>query len=195
LRQRAIIGALLLVGVGLVLGTTVFRADIAQATGLAQGVTVVNTASQAVPVREQNLDGGSIKVHEQGTARVRSDEEEVSASQKLTSQGFGCEGDLYTVPAGKRLIVEYIGSQVIATGDSPFGYIGVGGNPGFTPPDVRLPLVFQAETGQVWAASEAVHYTFAAGTVLKIEIIMTGASSPVCNSADVSLGGYLQPSP
>jgi hypothetical protein len=64
-----------------------------------------------------------------------------------------------------------------------------------TPPDVRLPFVFQAESGQVWAASEAVHFSFAAGTVVKSEIIMTGASSPVCNAADVSLGGYLKQSP
>jgi hypothetical protein len=33
-------------------------------------VVVVNTPAQAVPVREQNLDGGNIKVHEQGTANV-----------------------------------------------------------------------------------------------------------------------------
>jgi hypothetical protein len=57
----------------------VFRTDIAQATGLGQSVTVNNTAANpvpvnvtntAVPVREQNLDGGNIKVHEQGTANV-----------------------------------------------------------------------------------------------------------------------------
>jgi hypothetical protein len=53
MRQRAIIGALLLVGVGVALGATVFRTDIAQATGLAQSVTVDNTAANPVPVREQ----------------------------------------------------------------------------------------------------------------------------------------------
>ena len=53
MQRRATISALLLVGVGVVLGATVFRADIAQATGLAQSVTVANTAAQAVPVREQ----------------------------------------------------------------------------------------------------------------------------------------------
>ena len=79
MQRKATISALLLVGVGVVLGATVFRADIAQATGLAQAVTVNNTAinpvpvnvtNTAVPVREQNLDGGNIKVHEQGTADV-----------------------------------------------------------------------------------------------------------------------------
>ena len=71
MRRQAIIGALLVFGVGVVLGTTVFRADIAQATGLAQSITVNNTPAQAVPVREQNLDSSqNVKVHEQGTANV-----------------------------------------------------------------------------------------------------------------------------
>jgi len=71
MHRPALIGALLLVGVGVVLGATVFRADIAQATGLAPSVTVVNTAADPVPVREQNLDGsGRIRVHEGGTASV-----------------------------------------------------------------------------------------------------------------------------
>ena len=62
------LAALLLVAVGVTLGATVFRTDIAQATGLAQAVTVSNTPAQPVPVREQNLDArGNIKVHEQGT--------------------------------------------------------------------------------------------------------------------------------
>ncbi len=71
MQRPALIGAFLLVGVGVVLGATVFRADIAQATGLAQSVTVNNTAADPVPVREQNLDGGGrIRVHEAGTANV-----------------------------------------------------------------------------------------------------------------------------
>ena len=71
MQRKATISALLLVCVGVVLGATVFRTDIAQATGLAQSVTVNNTPAEAVPVREQNLDGnGNVKVHEQGTANV-----------------------------------------------------------------------------------------------------------------------------
>jgi hypothetical protein len=53
MRRQAAFSALLMVGVGVILGATVFRSDIAQATGLAQAVTVSNTAAQAVPVREQ----------------------------------------------------------------------------------------------------------------------------------------------
>ena len=58
MQRPALIGALLLVVAGVVLGATVFRTDIAQATGLAQAVTVNNTAANPVPV------------HEQGTAQV-----------------------------------------------------------------------------------------------------------------------------
>ena len=71
MRKKAVVGALLLIGVGVVLGATVFRTDIAQATGLAQAVTVQNTASNPVPV---NVTNTAVPVHEQGydsTARDR----------------------------------------------------------------------------------------------------------------------------
>jgi hypothetical protein len=75
MKKRALIGALLLIGVGVVLGATVFRADIAQATGLAQAVTVANTTNNPVPVQQQgtasvNVTNTSVPVHEQGTANV-----------------------------------------------------------------------------------------------------------------------------
>jgi len=90
MRQRALIGALLLIAVGVVLGATVFRTDIAQATGLAQGVTVTNTPAQAVPVREQNLDGnGNIKVHEQGTANVSVTNSSLSVAPRLATKTGG----------------------------------------------------------------------------------------------------------
>ena len=59
MQRRAVLGALLFIALGVALGATVFRTDIARATGLAQ---------PPQPVREQNLDGnGNIRVHEQGT--------------------------------------------------------------------------------------------------------------------------------
>jgi hypothetical protein len=106
MRRKGIFAALLVVGVGVVLGATVFRTDIAQATGLAQSVTVDNTTANPVPVREQNLDGGNIKVHEEGTAAVRSANEEVSVHVRV----FDCSYPgpaLYTVPAGQDFILEY----------------------------------------------------------------------------------------
>jgi hypothetical protein len=102
MRKRAFIGALLLVGVGVVLGATVFRADIAQATGLAQSVTVTNTP---LPVHEQgtasvNVTNTSVPVHEQGVASV------LQAGTPVTAHFTNLT--LYTVPAGKRLVIEYV---------------------------------------------------------------------------------------
>jgi len=100
MRQKAVIGALLLIGVGVVLGATVFRTDIAQATGLAQSVTVSNTAAQAVPVREQNLDGnGNIKVHEQETANVNVTNSSLSVAEPPVTgggQSFFLDGGTFT---------------------------------------------------------------------------------------------------
>ena len=53
MQRRAIVGALLLIGLGVVLGATVFRTDIARAAGLAK---------PAQAVEEQNVDGaGNIR--------------------------------------------------------------------------------------------------------------------------------------
>jgi len=113
MQKRATIGGLLLVALGVILGATVFRTDIARATGLASGptVTVVNTPAQAVPVREQNLDGGNIKVHEEGTANVRVVDSQEPFQQALNvSLADGEFGDdaFFTVPAGKRLVIQYV---------------------------------------------------------------------------------------
>jgi hypothetical protein len=57
-QRRAVLGALLLTALGVALGATVFRTDVARVKGLGQ---------PPPPVREQNLDGNrSIRVHEQG---------------------------------------------------------------------------------------------------------------------------------
>jgi hypothetical protein len=126
MRQRAIIGALLLIGVGVVLGATVFRTDIAQATGLAQSVTVNNTPSQAVPVREQNLDGGSIKVREQGTVRVTPPLWQGTPYVDTNVVfGSGCEA-FKEVPAGKVLYVQHaIASFNVAPGQGGTAAVGV----------------------------------------------------------------------
>jgi hypothetical protein len=70
MRKTVILGIALLVTSVVVLGGTVFRTQVADATNL-MSVFVTNDASHPVPVREQNTDAnGNIKVHEQGTANV-----------------------------------------------------------------------------------------------------------------------------
>jgi hypothetical protein len=66
MRKRAIIGALLLVGVGVFLGGTVLRDQVASARTLAQDVFVNNTAANPVPVQEQ----GTVSVAPQVATRV-----------------------------------------------------------------------------------------------------------------------------
>jgi len=63
MRRRTVMGALFLIGIGVVLGATVFRTDIARATGLARAAAPVNIVS---PLDAQ----GNVNVHEQGTANV-----------------------------------------------------------------------------------------------------------------------------
>jgi hypothetical protein len=193
MKRQAGIGALLLVCVGVVLGATVFRSDIAQATGLAQSVTVNNTAAQAVPVREQNLDGGNIKVHEQGTVSVRSADKEVS----VTAVGFAdltdtCGGHLYTVPAGKQLVIKYIsGFGNAITGNPPTNASGIIYT-GDTPTNDTLTVVFQEQAHHTFSTSESVNYVVPPGSEINFLGVLEGASH--CGFT-FALGGVLQPVP
>jgi hypothetical protein len=158
MRRQAALGALVLVGVGVVLGATVFRSDIAQATGLAQAVTVANTAAQAVPVREQNLDAnGNIKVHEQGTAKVSD-----SDSPGRTAVYYQAGISLSAVPAGHRLIVTF----VTAEANQFTGAAGVGCTLERSDGTLTERLAFlrlEPTTGGQYVGSEQVFIPLAAG--------------------------------
>ncbi len=136
MQRPALIGALLLVGVGVVLGTTIFRTEIAQATGLAQAVTVNNTAANPVPVHEQgtanvNVTNSSLNVEGtvgmDPTANGVHEMNSVAASpfSRSTDGTFGtgnpgrfnADLELYTVPAGQRVVITYAAAKVIV----PFG--------------------------------------------------------------------------
>ena len=90
MRREATLGALLLITVGIILGATVFRSDIAQATGLAQSVTVTNTAINPVPVQQQgtasvNVTNTSLAVHNQATTQLLVSGELSSGASTLAS--------------------------------------------------------------------------------------------------------------
>jgi hypothetical protein len=150
MRRQAGIGALLLVGVGVALGATVFRADIAQATGLAQSVTVNNAASDPVPVREQNLDGGgNIKVHEQGTANVNVTNSSLTIAAQAPITGGAIHWDL-PCPSGFKFgtvvasaLTFHLSAGVedveLRTGTSSVAYTAVGPALG-GPADINLAL-------------------------------------------------------
>jgi len=153
MRRQASIGALLLVCVGIVLGATVFRADIAQATGLKQSQSVIvdNTADNAVPVREQNLDGsGNVKVHEQGTANVNVTNSSLTVASPAPITGGAINVGI-PCPAGFNFGASVVASALtfhlsagvdiftLRTGSSSIAYKAVG--PGLGgPADIDLAL-------------------------------------------------------
>ena len=68
---KALIPAFLLVVAAIVLGSTLFREQVARAATPFTNVIVGNTSTNPVPVTVQNTEtNGNIKVHEQGTANV-----------------------------------------------------------------------------------------------------------------------------
>src|SRR5215831_19740731 len=121
MRRRASIGALLLIGVGVVLGGTVLRDQVASARSLAQSVIVSNTSANPVPVTAAS----TLPVHEQGTVAVQSGNEEVSITKSYSDPSGFCGGDLYTVPTGKSLVIEYVAGEagVGSSSESAVGQI------------------------------------------------------------------------
>jgi len=68
MRRIVVIAALL--GAGVVLGATGLGGTIADAATPFTNVIIGNTSTDPVPVTEQNVDNGNIRVHEEGTATV-----------------------------------------------------------------------------------------------------------------------------
>ena len=182
MRKYVFVTAGLLLSV--VLGATVFSTPLAWAAQ-AVNATIVGP-----------LDAnGNVKVHEQGTAAVRAANEEVSFSTNVLDDGQGlCAKSLYTVPAGKQLVVEWIGaieqSQIPGATGAHANIVGA---------LHVLPFVFQEQhfnsglgVKTDFVASQAVHFVFPAGASLDFQGL-TAATPPGCNFY-VSVGGYLQPS-
>jgi hypothetical protein len=193
MHRGVIIGALVLVCLGILLGMTVVGSDLAQATGVAQSVTVNNTAANPVPVAEQNLDtSGSIKVHEQGT--VRDDHTNITFHAQADS-GFDTDcgsNDIYTVPAGKQFVAEFV-SIDSATGTSAttadqatlYNADQVGGID-------FASLVLASGTLARWAGSQTIDLVFPSGATLGFN---TQPDTATQCDAGITVGGYLQPTP
>ena len=90
--RKAVVLAIALLVTSVVLGGTVFRQQVADASALLN-VFVTNDSSHPVPVREQNLDAnGNIKVHEQGTANVNVTNSSLSVRAPAVTDGAGFVG-------------------------------------------------------------------------------------------------------
>jgi hypothetical protein len=99
MHHRAAIGALLLIGISVLLGGTVFREQVAH-------------AAATLLVREQNIDAeGNIKIHEQGTVRD-ADQPALQPFQTNIGAKFEPTGSqtcsAVHVPAGRRLVIEFV---------------------------------------------------------------------------------------
>jgi hypothetical protein len=185
MRRHAIIGALLLIGLGVALGATVFRTDIAQATGLAQSVTVSNTPAQAVPVREQ------------------------ATQQPVQARRFGSfpNGDrfsedetLYTVPEGKTLVIEAFtaGSNMSASDEFEEARLSVeltGFSDAVTwylhPVDEG---VFSSTGARIFNGSAVVRAYAGPGTTVEASAVRDGTSLSG-TSVEFGISGYLVDTP
>jgi hypothetical protein len=68
--MRRILVTASLLGAGVLLGATGFGGALADAATPFTNVIVGNTSTNPIPVTEQNVDNGNIRVHEEGTANV-----------------------------------------------------------------------------------------------------------------------------
>lgn len=103
---------------GITLGATVFRAEVASAAQQALQVFITNSASDPVPVQQQGA--------------VRTDRGQAFQKETFVSLHNGAAFvEVYTVPAGKRLEIEYVHVTFTYpnTDDKPYTslYTSVGG--------------------------------------------------------------------
>jgi hypothetical protein len=165
-----------------------------------QGTANVNVTNTTVPVHEQgtatvsvsgtpsvNVSNTTVPVHEQGTAAVRSGNEEVSVHDQIENgTGNSCiDNSVYTVPAGKELVLEYIAAQNSGGATSVFGHFG-------TSTLALLPLVFEQQVPGIFSASESIHFVVPSSVSLRFTGVEAGNSGCLFFA---SLGGYLQPNP
>ena len=194
MRKQAGIGALLLICVGVVLGATVFRTDIAQATGLAQSVTVnnttgnpvpVNVTNTAVPVREQNLDGNqNIKVHEQGTANVVNAADGKNTFDDVADEPFGtvfndvCVQGEFVVPDGKVAVAEYVSGTVEVPAGSVLKDAIFGEEGGRLAGGIAAPIKIGSDgTHDYYVVAQQARIYLHAGTVFGLCIDFVGSIS------------------
>jgi hypothetical protein len=172
MHRTAFVGALLLVGVGVVLGTTVFRTDIAQATGLAQSVTVNNTAANPVPVKSDHID---ITFHA------------ASSSGFLTDCG---NSSIYQVPAGQQLVAQFvsidsaIGTDAATADQATLFNADQSGTIDFAG------ITLTRGTLGRWVGSQTIDLVFPSGATLGFN-----TQPDVANQCDagITVGGYLEP--
>src|SRR5690348_10791348 len=117
--MRRVIVIVALLGTGVVLGATGIGGTIADAATPFTNVIIGNTSTNPVPVAEQNLDNGNVRVHEEGTATVAgtvalgsTDSDNLDAAATHLSRidtaasklAFDGSGNLKTSPQGTQTV-------------------------------------------------------------------------------------------
>jgi hypothetical protein len=192
--------ALLLVG-ATVLGATVLREPIAHAAQTT-ATTIVGPldANGNVKVHDQgtsdvNVTNSTVPVHEEGTSSVAVTNGPATQPVQV-SDGFQLTGSSglklsYTVPDGKRLVLEYAAADARGpNGDKLFIDFIDGGDPN-GPTIVFLPLEFQGDFfgEDRYTASEPVRAYVEGGHQVAVEVDQT--SEPDLATFRWTLSGYL----
>ena len=141
MRRAVVFCVLLLVG-SAVLGATVFREEVANAAQAILPVKVMNAAAEPVPVALE------------GTALVQDADEREPFETRLDADaddGFYAASDGFTVPAGKRLVVEFIAVNVrVPKGQVPS--VGVNSRDGAL--GFLMPLQFQGTQATAFGTND-----------------------------------------
>jgi hypothetical protein len=166
----------------------------AMAAGLTAAVVTPDPADSAQGpqlVQERNVDSnGDIRVHEQGTALVRDagPAQPVRASGSIVlSPGSGTDNvQLYVVPTGKRLVIEYVDALVRAGGPAT---PAVELQAGDAHPLVLVQHGPDYAGGPLFVGGQLVRLYVDAGTV--IQAALSRGPLSVGATADVSFVGHL----
>jgi len=140
----------------------------------------------AAPVQELNVDAhGNIRVHEQGTASVKSVIEPVQKStfsSFATGERFTDEVTLYTVPAGKVLVIDAVTvSSVLSPSDRLFdATFNVMLDDPILPFEIRVQPaaegVFTSTNGNVFSKTQAITAYAGPGTAVTARASRDGTS-------------------
>jgi hypothetical protein len=118
--------------------------------------------------------------------------QEISIREDFQSSTYACDDNLYRVPAGEDLVVEYLGSELQGDQSTSGVHAYIDRSSGSPVNAFALPLIYQKNFGIFWQASEPVHLAIPAGGQLHFHAEMFGSSR--CDAV-IQIGGYLQPGP
>jgi hypothetical protein len=198
---------------GAVLGATVLREPVAWAAQTVDA-TIIGPLDA----------NGNVKVHEQGTVQVAGavginpgangvvienpasqsvpvtvDEPAIERVQQFVTVGLGAgqtdeQEAVYTVPTGKRLIVEFVSARGAAVGDAlVLAEVKIGD--GLFVPRITLPLSKTRDFGPFSAAEETTLYADAGETVFAHFVHNPGGTDQVSFVAHFTVVGRLVETP